>query len=70
MAPKSVAILKANPHVRQGAGGPDLGIMVAFPSEGYKAPTDFVFFGRDKNDNNIEILVLRTHARDNGRSGL
>ncbi len=66
MAPKSVAILKANPHVRQGAGDPDLGIMVAFPSEADKASTDFVFFGRGKNDNNIEILVLRARTRDNG----
>jgi hypothetical protein len=66
MAPKSVAILKANPHIRQGAGDPDLGIMVAFPSERYKAPTDFVLFGRDKNDNNNEILGLRAHSRPNG----
>jgi hypothetical protein len=54
MAPKSVAILEANPHVRQGAGDPDLRIMVASPIKGDKAPTYFVFFARDKNDNNIE----------------
>jgi hypothetical protein len=29
-------------------------LMVAFPMGTYKAPHDFVFFGRDRNDNNIE----------------
>jgi hypothetical protein len=36
----------------------------------YKAPTDFVFFGRGKNDNNNEILVLRPDSPPNDRSGL
>jgi Type II CAAX prenyl endopeptidase Rce1-like len=44
--------------------------MVAFRMRRYKAPTDFVFFGRDKNDNNNEILAITSDSRPNYRRGL
>ena len=45
-------------------------VMVAFRMRSYKAPTDFVFFGRGKNDNNNEILARPPDSRPNGRCGL
>lgn len=40
-------------------------VIVAVGFRCYKASTDFVFFGRDKNDNNIEISAWRPHTEQN-----
>ncbi len=45
-------------------------VMVAFPMRSYKAPIDFVSFGRDKNDNNNEILGLPADSRPKCRCRL
>ena len=52
-----VAILKSRPLARQGGRGSwftGYAVIVASRIASHKAPRNFVFFGHDENDNNIE----------------